>query len=74
MEMNNEQLLRWLIQFGSDWVHQDVLNHTWADTDLTWTAQQRFGLLDIDTKTVQPEWRVRLTQQALDRLKDTYER
>jgi hypothetical protein len=72
-EMTNDQILRWLIEFGSDWVHQNILNRTWADKDLTWIAQQRFGLLEIDEKSVENWWLVRLSQKALDRLKDNAE-
>jgi hypothetical protein len=73
-EMTNDQILRWLIEFGSDWVHQDILLGTWADRDLTWIAQRRFGLLEIVEKNLSDEWwLVRLSQKALDRLKDNAE-
>jgi hypothetical protein len=73
--MSNDQILRWLIEFGSDWVVVGVtLRNTWAVRDIGLESAGQQGDLDSNLALYDGEpWKVRLTQQALDRLKDTYD-
>ena len=43
-----DQLLLWLMEFGSDWVHENKVRDTWADKDLHWEILRDKGWIDIE--------------------------
>ena len=72
-EMSKGDILRWLIVFGSDWVDwYEVLMDTWAEDKIVYdTAVEQGDLeerMDVDT------WQMRLTKQALNRIKPKTEK
>lgn len=70
-EMNTEQILRWLIEFGSDWVVVgETLRETWAEREIGFHDAERQGDLDSNLHVYDGEpWRVKLSEKALSRLK-----
>lgn len=44
--MTPEKALRWLLEFGSDWVDCGELLDTWADTDIYWQVAGKQGYLE----------------------------
>jgi hypothetical protein len=66
-QMRNEERLRWLIQFGSDWVeYQTVLVGTWADT-LSFERARLDG--DLEFNDFGAPFAVRLSEEALRKLR-----
>lgn len=65
--MDREKVLRWMIEFGMDWVATNELDNTWADLEISWEQatkdnyiERRYGA----TRTF-----MRLTPHALKLLK-----
>jgi len=67
--MSKEHILRWLLEFGTDWVSQTKLHGTWADIELTWVYMQDEGYLKIEDMR-RRSWNVRLTKKAIKSLKE----
>ncbi len=70
-EMKDEHILRWLIEFGTDWVDAHTLTDSWADSEFFWHGAYEEGLLHNktnDVKTATFGLSYKLTQKALDRL------
>lgn len=64
--MRNEERLRWLIQFGSDWVgYQDVLVGTWANQIDLVKARYEGDLLSNESER---PWALKLSDEALRKL------
>ena len=65
-QMRNAERLRWLIEFGSDWVgYQDVLVGTWANQiDL---VQARYEGDLVSNESERP-WALKLSDEALRKL------
>lgn len=40
-EMTKEKALRWMLDFGLDWVNADILVGTWADDEIRWMSAIR---------------------------------
>lgn len=71
-EMSAEQILRWLIEFGSDWVvFGTTLKDTWAMREIGLTKAEAQGDLksNININDGEP-WKMKLTEKALARLDD----
>ena len=66
--MKDEQILRWLIEFGSDWVYARLLALTWADRELHWRNCVEKGLLERKVDILRVYYR--LTPKALERIDD----
>jgi hypothetical protein len=65
-QMRNEERLRWLIQFGSDWVgYQDVLVGTWANQIDLVKARYEGDLLSNESER---PWALKLSDEALRKL------
>jgi predicted phosphohydrolase len=66
-QMRNAERLRWLIQFGSDWVgYQDVLVGTWADQiDLVKARNEG----DVVYNDFDRAWALKLSDEALRKLR-----
>ena len=62
--MSHEQILRWLLEFGTEPVHVNKLFSTWADEEVNWDANARNGMLDQDIKGY------KLSDKAIRRLKN----
>lgn len=60
-EMTPEKALRWLIEFGSDWVPATTLARTWAVSEITWQTAVVYGYLEKGTLMD----RYRLTSKSL---------
>jgi hypothetical protein len=69
-EMSTEQILRWLIEFGSDWVVVGkTLNASWAMSEIGFEEAVRQGDLDSNLNVYDGEpWKVKLSEQAIERL------
>lgn len=65
--MSREQVLRWMLEFGTGWVSEELLFGTWADDELTWFACVANGWLD---ETVDDDMgdMLKLTPKALESL------
>ena len=71
--MSKEQILRWLMQWGREWVDIFELQLSWVDASFPKHMQVvRYELLESRTK---PDYELveeyRLTQKALDSLLET---
>ena len=44
--MTPEKALRWLIEFGTDWVDTDSIKDTWADSEIRWHGAVYLGYLE----------------------------
>ena len=69
--MQDEHILRWLIEFGTDWVDDRTLSGTWADDGFYWHDAKVEGLLELKNEVVEGRpltHAYKLTQKALDRL------
>jgi len=66
-QMRNEERLRWLIQFGSDWVdYHNVLSGTWADN----VGLERARIEgDLEFNDFGAPFAVRLSDEALRKLR-----
>jgi len=62
--MSHEQILRWLIEFGTETVHPTKLFDTWADEEVNWFENSCNGMLDQDIKGY------KLSDKAIRRLKN----
>ena len=64
-KMTPEKALRWLIDFGTDWVEVRSLFNTWADMELNWKSVMDDGYLEasLDTENVRNKYK--LTDNAL---------
>jgi hypothetical protein len=70
--MTPDQVLQWLIEFGSGWVNARTLMGTWADTDLYWADCAVSGWLEIKDNTGEHGLDdLRLTDKALQLLKES---
>jgi hypothetical protein len=69
-EMSTEQVLRWLLQFGSDWVIVgDILDETWAMSEIDFGEAERQGYLESNLSTYDGKpWQLKLTEQAIKSL------
>lgn len=67
--MSKEHILRWMLEFGTDWVSQTVLHGTWADREITWSVMHSRGYLKIQDMR-RASWNVRLTSKAIKSLKE----
>ncbi len=43
--MTNEQVIRWMVEHGTDWVDADRLYTTWASKDIRWDEATQEGYL-----------------------------
>ena len=66
MEMTDDKILRWLIEFGTDWMNKISLTQTWADAEIQWVDAIEAGWLDVSLSYGE----LKLSQKALDRLKE----
>ena len=69
--MLDEHILRWLIEFGTDWVNSHTLTDSWADPAFFWHGAREEGLLEHKEGVVEKKpfnYSYKLTQKALDRL------
>jgi len=73
-KMQDEHILRWLIEFGTDWVDDRTLNGSWADAGFYWYGSVKLGMLEenkwdeISNGYKHTRRAYKLTQKALDRL------
>jgi len=44
--MEREHILRWMFEFGGDWVDVETLHDTWAGRAFSWYEAYRDGYLD----------------------------
>jgi hypothetical protein len=65
--MSKQSVLRWMIEFGIDWVEQARVRGSWADIELYWEGLDEHGWLKIENRDVK-EYRMRLTEKALKSL------
>jgi len=68
--MDNEIILRWLAEFGSDWVVVGkTLRDTWATMSIDIDGEASQGYLESNLRVYDAEpWKVRLTQKAIEKL------
>lgn len=68
--MSTEQILRWLVDFGTDWVDIKIdLEGTWAMDDILLFKAEMQGDLELnDLHPLDAVWKARLTKKALKRL------
>lgn len=62
-QMTPEKALRWLLEFGSDWVDCGDLNGTWADEGIYWHDAEKRGYLETRDEVT---YDIRLTPKALE--------
>lgn len=64
--MTNEQIIRWMVEHGTDLVRADTLYTTWASRDLQWDKEQEEGFLQYHGY----KGSIRLTDFAINKLKE----
>ena len=45
-KMKDEHILRWLVEYGLDWVDERTISGTWADTAFYWYGAVKDALLE----------------------------
>lgn len=70
--ISNEQILRWLVDFGSGWIDEEDLSGTWADAELFWAKNVDNGWLEDEQRRDKGliNYYYKLSQKALDKLKE----
>lgn len=63
--MTGEQVLRWMLMFGKDWVPKADLYQTWADRELKWKSVVHRGYLLERTDELGLSDALKLTDMAL---------
>jgi hypothetical protein len=64
--MTNEQVIRWMVEHGTDWVNADRLYTTWAGQDLRWDVEKEEGYIQFHGH----KGALRLTNYAINKLKE----
>jgi hypothetical protein len=69
--MTADHAMRWLLEFGSDWVREEEVKGTWADYELIWLECAADG--DLEIRRI-PDIHLqgnehRLTEKAIAKLK-----
>lgn len=67
--MTKEQVMRWLVDFGSDWLSEETLHDTWVDHDFIWANLVRNGWL-VDRGEMDIDREYKLTDKAIGKLKE----
>jgi hypothetical protein len=66
--MSKEQVLRWMLEFGTDDVSTALLHASWADKELHWASLDKHGWLEYSYNA--PPYQVRLTEKAIKSLEE----
>jgi hypothetical protein len=64
--MTNEQILRWLLEWGMNEVHAATLSESWA-TNIPWSINAYNGVLERHTGASSVTYK--LTPKALEQIK-----
>ena len=64
--MTNEQILRWLVEWGMNEVHTTTLSTSWANC-ISWSSTADTGLLERHRNENSVTYK--LTQKALEQIK-----
>jgi hypothetical protein len=64
--MTNEQVIRWMVEHGTDWVDADRLYTTWASKDIRWDEATKEGYLIYHGA----KGALRLTDYAINKMKE----
>jgi hypothetical protein len=68
--MSKQSVLRWMLEFGTDWVEQARVRGSWADEELYWEELDEHGWLKIRDRNV-GECQIRLTHKAIKSLEES---
>ena len=68
-KMTDDKILRWLVDFGTDWVDKITLTHSWANGEIQWADAVKAGWLNESLSYAN----LKLSQKALDKLKENYD-
>ena len=64
--MTNEQVIRWMVEHGTDWVDADRLYTTWASKDIKWDEAMKEGYIQSHNH----KGALKLTDYAINKLKE----
>ena len=68
--MSKQSVLRWMLEFGTDWVEQAQVRGSWADLELYWEALDTQGWLKIRDINA-GAYQMRLTEKAIKSLEES---